>query len=164
MAGTRKGPAPRPAAERFWAKVSPEPNTGCWLWMAADNGVGYGVFASVPPRMAYAHRFAWELATGPIPDGMEVCHRCDQPSCVNPEHLFLGTHAENMADRDRKGRTRGGEAAGERNPNAKLRLSDVVSIRGRHAAGETCRGLAVEFGVTEGAIRLAVKGLTWSAP
>lgn len=89
--------------DRFWAKTIPEPNTGCWLWMGSTWGGGYGQ-VRINRRTRFAHRVAWEVSNGPIPNGLFVLHRCDNPPCVNPAHLFLGTHQDNMDDMMRKGR------------------------------------------------------------
>lgn len=101
--------------ERFEAKVSPCPASGCFLWTAAFDDGGYGRFGFRPHgeknyRAVAAHRAAWELYVGPVPEGMEVCHHCDNPMCVRISHLFLGTHKENMDDRDTKGRNPGWSA------------------------------------------------------
>lgn len=83
--------------ERFWEKVSPEPNSGCWLWTAADNGVGYGLLGGGGrnKKNVLAHRFSYEVHKGPIPHGMVLDHKCRTPSCVNPDHLDPVTHREN---------------------------------------------------------------------
>ena len=90
--------------ERFVAMVGPEdPGTGCWPWLGCLTGGGYGQIRN-SGRYQQAHRAAWELKYGPIPEGLVVCHRCDNPRCVRPDHLFLGTATDNMRDMYSKGR------------------------------------------------------------
>jgi hypothetical protein len=120
----------------------------CWPWTAAKS-VGYGSF-DVDGRRRGAHRLSWEMANGPIPYGMLVCHRCDNPSCVNPDHLFLGTYAENMADMIAKGRDRKRPLVGAENPI--LTDEQVRDVHRRVLAGEDTRALASEFGVSRGHI------------
>lgn len=92
--------------ERFLDHVGPEdPDTGCWPWVGSLSGGGYGQIRN-GDRMQQVHRAGWELKHGPIPEGMFVCHRCDNPRCVRPDHLFLGTHSDNMRDMVTKGRNR----------------------------------------------------------
>lgn len=109
--------------ERFWLKVDRSNPDGCWLWIAAVDGKGYGLLAEKTPgskrvRVHKAHRYSWELVHGPIFGGLFVLHRCDTPECVNPDHLFLGTHADNMRDMVAKGRWKGGR---KRGPNYRPR-------------------------------------------
>jgi len=102
-----KGVSMRSTQDRFEEKVSIEPNSGCWLWTGAANAAGYGRLYVWPEgKHQKAHRISYELHVGAIPDGMFVCHRCDNPSCVNPQHLFIGTRQDNVDDMNRKGRHR----------------------------------------------------------
>jgi hypothetical protein len=112
------GPKPRPALDRFMAFVSPDIATGCWLWTGARSRCGYGRFALKGGHaggLAPAHRAAWLLFRGDIPAGLEVAHACDVRLCVNPAHLWVATHAENMADMLRKGRKGDSRVFGDRN-------------------------------------------------
>lgn len=128
----------------------------CWLWTGAVSA-GYGV-SHLAGRTQGAHRVAWIEANGPIPDGLYVCHRCDVKLCCNPDHLFLGTATENMADASAKGRL----AVGGRNGGAKLTAEDVVAIRSRYAAGGVLqRELAVEFGVHRLTVLRIVNSQLW---
>lgn len=120
----------RTDADRFHAKYIPEPNSGCWLWDGCITSAGYGRMR-VGGRPSLAHRASYEMHVGPIPPGMLVCHKCDVPGCVNPQHLFLGTQRDNMADMKSKGRA----STGERHPRAKLTDFEVATLRAQFATG-----------------------------
>lgn len=151
-----------PLDERLWSRYREDEN-GCWLWQGAlaavdpVTGDGYGHIVYRGEHYG-THRLAWLLAHGPIPAGMEVCHTCDVRRCINPEHLFLGSHRENMADASRKGRANRGEANGL----ASLTEPDVLAIRASFTGtrGELA-ALARKHGVSEAAIRLVVRRETW---
>lgn len=137
----KRGPKPKPFDKRFWAKVEIGDKHTCWNWTSSIT-VGYGMFFVRYKRPMTAHRIAYLLSKGPIPEGMEVCHHCDNRACVNPDHLFLGTHAENMRDCWKKHR----HAYGEKHPHARLSCSQVAEIR-RIGKSMKQRELAKKFGV-----------------
>jgi hypothetical protein len=154
-----------PDAPAFWSRVEPA-RGGCWEWQGARNEHGYGLHDG----HGRAHRFAFDLVFGSIPPGLVVMHTCDNPPCVNPDHLVLGTKADNTRDMRRKGRARGGASPGETNPSAKLTAEQVAEIRRRWAAGArpgkkgapgTKKLLADEFGVSTTLIGFIVRGEKW---
>jgi len=150
-----------PIAERFWPKVQRGGSTECWLWTVYRSRQGYGIFG-LPGREgghALAHRVAWELVNGPIPDGFHVLHHCDNPPCVNPAHLFLGTDADNSHDKVVKGRA--SHLRGEDSGMAKLTEQDVREIRRLSALGYEQRPLGRMFGVCKSAIGYIVRRETW---
>jgi hypothetical protein len=146
---------------RFWDRVPA--SDGCWEWQGTRATDGYGVFWD-GTRQVRAHRYSWELHNGPIPPGLNVCHHCDNPPCVNPAHLFVGTHADNVADKMSKGRHRSGKPDqwGERNPAARLTAAQVAEIKALALAGYTTMELAPRYGVTFSNIAMILRGLTWA--
>lgn len=160
---------PQRLAARLASKLQPEGD--CLVFSGTRTDQGYGNL-TVGRKTIKAHRIAWELVNGRIPPGLCVCHRCDNPSCCRVEHLFLGTVAENNADRARKGRSKGvfeaGDAhpararAGERHWSAKLSDADVLTIRRRRSSGETVTSIADAFGVHPATVSRIAR-LEWRA-
>lgn len=137
--------------DRFWSKVKVNSIYDCWEWQAAKIR-GYGLF-EYKGKSRRAHRVSWEITYGDIPKGMYVLHKCDNPACVNPNHLFLGTQEDNMRDMIQKGR---------KVKPSKLSDADVIGIRARYATGtETLAGLGREFGLTKQAIWRTIKYKNW---
>lgn len=149
---------------RFWSKV--DKSGDCWIWTAGKYRDGYGMFWAFGTNIA-AHRFAYESAHGSIPDGMCVCHSCDRPACVNPNHLWVGTNAENHADKASKGR--GGRGIrrrktyelGESHPRAKLSDFDVLSMRSQRQTGASIGCLAKTFGISRSQVYRIVRREHW---
>lgn len=155
-----RAPTPKPPkptfGERFWSRV--ERGDGCWLWTGTLWPNGYGQCASgTRSRNDYAHRMAWKLTNGPIPDGLNVLHRCDNPPCCRPDHLFLGTDADNVADKVAKGR----QLKGEQIHGARLVAAQIPDIRRRLADRESMHLIAADYGVSRGAIQDIAGGRTW---
>lgn len=175
---------PIPAEARFWASV--QKSLGCWLWTGTLTKAGYGQL-SVRGKSVLASRFAYGLLVGEIPEGIWVLHKCDTPACVRPEHLYLGTHVENMKDMVSRGRVAVGDKQGlrkhperaargaghssrtcpervprgERHGSAKLSEQIVVEIRRRYADGESQHQIAAHFGVSQPNVGMIVRRKTW---
>lgn len=151
----RKKVEDRPS--HFWSKVDRSDPDGCWEWKQAKTA-GYGRF-NVPPKVVPAHRYAWEITNGKVADGLLVCHHCDNPGCVNPKHLFVGTHQDNSDDMMRKGRNK------YRPDITKLTAEQVreirrVYVKGKRGAGSTTE-IAGKYGVSTKQIILIVQGKAW---
>jgi HNH endonuclease len=147
-------------AERFWAKVvRPADGDGCWGWRGCTvKKYGYIQKGRRGEGRIYAHRVSWMLHNGPVPHGFQVLHRCDNPPCSNPLHLFLGTPKDNSIDMSLKGRS--GAPKGNAHPRRKLDSSQVLEIRKRYGT-ETNKKLAVEFGVCAPQICLIGNRKSW---
>lgn len=152
---------PAPLEVRFWSKVSKRGPAECWLWSGAINGSGYGMILTRRDGrhfMDRAHRVSFALANGSIPPDGVILHSCDNPPCVNPAHLVLGTQAENLADMRSKGRAR---IVGEKNGMARLTARDVREIRRRRAAGEGVDLLARAFGIAAAYVYQLAERRAW---
>lgn len=139
--------------ECFWDKVLPEPNSGCWLWTGATHHSGHGIF-SVNHRTLGAHRWAWIHYRGPIPDGLYVCHKCDVPPCVNPDHLFLGTQLDNLQDMAAKGRG----CLGEKNGRSTLTRDQVIEIK---LSSDNAPVIAMRYGIHRNSVYRIKSGERW---
>jgi hypothetical protein len=143
--------------QEFWSRVDVRSTDECWEWQDFRDDHGYGRYVH-KRKIVIASRRAWEFSNGPIPDGLFICHKCDNPSCCNPNHLYLGTPANNVADRvARLGKTPGADI------NAKLTVEQVKEIRERFAKGDVTKSiLARDYSVTPGAIGLIINRKNWA--
>jgi hypothetical protein len=148
-------PASKPNfEERFWKRVK-KLKSGCWIWTGSRTPQGYGQFIIERAKhAAYTHRASWTYTYGPIPEGVQVLHHCDNPPCVNPQHLFLGTHCDNLNDMSQKGRR-----------HTKLTEAQVIEIRTLYVHGKRGSGysaLSKKFGVTPKAVAAIVRRHFWT--
>lgn len=153
----------KPLTQRFEEKYIPEPNSGCWIWIGGQYQSGYGNI-SINNKKQKAHRVSYEMHKGKIPEGMFVCHSCDNPLCVNPDHLWVGTAIDNNADRHAKGRSNGGTdgpkqpAIGAKNPNSKLTEKQVMEI---YRDPRSYTKISKDYGVRHAAVWRIKKKKTW---
>lgn len=151
----------RTREERFWDKVDQQDPEDCWEWHARRHKQGYGLLSEWDGSRrsrALAHRVSWEIANGPISDGLHVLHRCDNPPCVNPAHLFLGTPADNSADMVQKGR----HQRGEEKPTAVLTEAQVREAHALYQSGMPLPSIAAALGVGKSCLSKIRREQTWS--
>ena len=141
---------------RLLAKIDICSEAGCWNWTASKSSGRYGKL-EISGATLSAHRASYEVYRGPIPEGLFVCHRCDNPACINPDHLFLGTHADNMADKVKKGRHR--TPRGSEVVTSKLTEADVLAIRASRVSNGC---VAEQYGVDRSLISLIRTGKRWA--
>lgn len=147
----------RPVETRFWEKVKISEDDKCWEWLAGKFKDGYGVFW-FQNHTIRAHRFSWKLHYGYLSDDVLVLHKCDNPICVNPNHLFIGSHQDNMRDKHQKGHTAKGEKCGR----SKLTLRQINEIRKLYSKGKrTQQSLSEQFGITQTQISNIVRFYSW---
>jgi len=149
--------------QRFWHYTEKGRNDSCWIWTGTKHSAqpGYGVIVIGPTGTnrpsTMAHRFSWTLHFGEIPNGMLICHKCDNPLCVNPKHLFLGTFKDNMNDRNSKNR----QAHDSRHGRAKVTAEQVVAIRSTPIKRGSISELSRVYGIARSAIRAILSFKTW---
>jgi len=154
-----------PVEERFWSKVGVRGPDECWLWRGAKTSAGYGLIGAGrrSDGSILAHRLAWELENGLVPEGLCVCHHCDNRLCVNPKHLFTGTIGDNLEDARSKGRmSPPPHYRGEKNGNSKLTQEEVAEIRLLLADGMLQRVISEQFNVSAGTVSDINRRKTWS--
>jgi hypothetical protein len=152
-------PTAVPLAERFWQKVDKRGPDDCWTWTASTS-YGYGKLGIGGKRGGWkqAHIVSWELHNGPVPKGLFVCHSCDNPPCVNPQHLFVGTALDNNMDKAQKGRA----SRGEQRWNARLTPRGVQKIRSLHRRGIDKTAIAQSMGLGRTTVHAVLEGRTWA--
>jgi len=143
---------------RFWNNVPMREEGKCWNWHGAKLKDGYGQI-KIAGSPVQAHRLSWSMINGEIPEGMVIRHTCDNPSCVNPAHLLIGTHKDNIADKYARGRNP--SQVGSDNNCSKLTESDVASIKDRLSIGERQRDIAEAFGITQSQVSNIATGKQW---
>lgn len=160
---TRKPYRKTPVVERFWKYVTPGPLTECWLWHGPTDGdEGYGRLYLVGNKYIYAHRLAYQIHHGSIPDGLDILHDCDTRLCCNPHHLYAGTHAENMEDMKSRKRYVLPGFKGEEYSHAKLTTANVIEIRAMHQSGIPRKDIAQQFGINPGTVTKIVSRQRWA--
>jgi hypothetical protein len=142
--------------KRFWSKVDKNTQSGCWEWTAAKHTDGYGQF-NIKGKLYRANRIAWQLHFGNIPEEFCVCHKCDNPACCNPKHLFLGTHNDNNKDMKKKNRN----ARGSKNGHAKVTEEDITQIKRMKNIGIHVDDIAVQYGISKWTIYDICRGRIW---
>ena len=160
----KRGEPTMPLDARLYGNIKKNELSGCWEWQGSTNRFGYGriIIGSRKDgtrRTVSTHRLSYMLNNGAIPDGMEVCHKCDNRRCINPGHLFIGTRQDNVDDREAKGRNK--PSAGEKNGRAKLTKADVLEIIEKREQGLSLQRIANEYGVCKATVRDVINGKHW---